>query len=89
MGTLKKPTKTSHNEENTLKPPTKTSIKEECEICGDMFESEKDLCDHYTKKHENTITLNMRCAYRKCTADEVCDDCLEGLTNEKKKKIII
>ena len=63
---LKKHKKSSHNEEITLKPPTKTCKEEECEICGDMFESEKDLCDHYTKKHESTITSNMKCAYGKC-----------------------
>ena len=42
-----------------------------------MFEIKKDLSDHYTKKHESTITSNMKCVYGKCTADEVCDDCLD------------
>ena len=43
------------------------------------FESEKDLCDHFPKIHENRILSNMKCAYGKCTRVEVCDDCLDDL----------
>ena len=67
----------SHNKGNTLKPSTKSCKQEECDICGDKFKSEKDLSDHFTKKHENSIISNIKCAYGKCTGDEVCDDCLD------------
>ena len=65
---------------------TKPYEPKECEICGDKFESERDMKDHFTHWHKKHwfFFIVEKCAYYNCSEDEVCDSCLNEWIPEKR-----
>ena len=61
-----------------LETCTKSHNTKKCDICGDNFKSEKDINDHFNKRHENSIDpFSEKCAYDKFTKEDFCDSCLD------------
>ena len=53
---------------NHLNPFTKAPDPKEFELCGNRFKSDKDMNDHFTKRHENIIDPFFgKCENDKCT----------------------
>ena len=61
-----------------FEPSTNAHDTKGCEICGDKFKIEKEINNHLTQRHKNSSDpFSVKCAYDKCTEEEVCDSCLD------------